>query len=64
MATDQHGMSSDSLLEVMQRWKPQDAWDPESDIPKVLYTIPSCGNPTGASATLDRKKEIYKVKHK
>ncbi|XP_076808458.1 kynurenine/alpha-aminoadipate aminotransferase, mitochondrial-like [Clavelina lepadiformis] len=61
VATDQHGMRSDSLLKVMQRWKPQDAWDPESDIPKVLYTIPSCGNPTGASATLDRKKEVYKI---
>lgn len=60
--TDKHGMISKSLLNVMKQWSPSDAKDPKSTIPKVLYTIPNGGNPTGASSTLERKQEIYKVK--
>nr|CAB3219594.1 kynurenine/alpha-aminoadipate aminotransferase, mitochondrial-like [Phallusia mammillata] len=59
--TDKHGMISESLLDLMQRWTPDDAKDPNSKIPKVLYTIPNGGNPTGATATLKRKQEIYKI---
>ena len=45
----------------MEQWSPEDANNPESNIPKLIYTIPSCGNPTGVSASLERKKEIYVV---
>lgn len=45
----------------MQQWSTSDADNPQSDIPKYIYTIPTCGNPTGASASLERKKEIYEV---
>ena len=59
--TDKFGMRSDSLLEFMQQWSPEDANNTKSDIPKVIYTIPTCGNPTGVSASIERKKEIYEV---
>ena len=29
--------------------------------PRVLYIVPSGGNPTGATLTLERKKQIYRV---
>ena len=61
MATDHDGMIPEALDEVMSRWKPEDAEQPECRIPKVLYTVPNGGNPTGASLTLDRKRAIYKV---
>nr|XP_039255728.1 kynurenine/alpha-aminoadipate aminotransferase, mitochondrial-like [Styela clava] len=59
--TDEFGMKSSSLREALSAWKPSDALNPNSDIPKVLYTIPNCGNPTGASASTGRKLEIYKI---
>lgn len=59
--TDHHGMIPDSLRSVMSKWKPSDKTDPQSDIPRVLYTIPNGVNPTGASLTYDRKQEIYQV---
>jgi kynurenine/2-aminoadipate aminotransferase len=37
-------------------------WDCDaSPRPRVLYTIPVGSNPTGASLTLERKHEIYKI---
>lgn len=59
--TDGCGLNPNSLLKALSRWKPEDAKNPASDIPKVLYTIPNCGNPTGGSASYDRKKEIYEI---
>lgn len=59
--TDHQGMQPDHLRSVLSKWKPEDAKDPESDIPKILYTIPNAGNPTGVSQTLQRKEEIYQV---
>jgi len=37
-------------------------WSNSNNLPKVLYTIPNGSNPTGASMSLDRKKDIYSVK--
>ena len=54
-------MIPDSLRQVLSPWTPQDAKDPSSDIPKLLYIIPTTQNPTGATLTLQRKKEIYEV---
>jgi kynurenine/2-aminoadipate aminotransferase len=31
---------------------------------KVMYTIPSAGNPSGATSTLERKKRIYQLAQK
>jgi kynurenine/2-aminoadipate aminotransferase len=36
-------------------------WSDSNSLPKVLYTIPNGSNPTGASMSLDRKKDIYSV---
>ncbi|XP_077444342.1 kynurenine/alpha-aminoadipate aminotransferase, mitochondrial isoform X2 [Stigmatopora argus] len=54
--SDQHGMIPAGLKEVLSRWDPSDCRRP-----KVLYTIPNGGNPTGASMTAQRKKEVYEL---
>ncbi|XP_072113202.1 kynurenine/alpha-aminoadipate aminotransferase, mitochondrial isoform X1 [Mobula birostris] len=64
ITTDQHGAIPQSLSDTLSRWKPEEAKDPSSDIPKVLYTIPNGGNPTGASMTAERKMEIYQIARK
>nr|XP_002125496.1 kynurenine/alpha-aminoadipate aminotransferase, mitochondrial-like [Ciona intestinalis] len=64
VTTDHHGLQPNSLLSVLEKWKPESSHDPKSDIPRVLYTIPNCGNPTGATQTLERKKEIYAIAQK
>ncbi|XP_051924901.1 kynurenine/alpha-aminoadipate aminotransferase, mitochondrial [Hippocampus zosterae] len=56
VASDRHGMIPAALEEVLSRWDPSD-----SRRPKVLYTIPNGGNPSGASLTASRKKEIYQL---
>ena len=58
---DHNGMKPEKLREVLSNWNPSDATNPQSDIPKVLYTVPNGCNPTGASLSLSRRKEIYKV---
>lgn len=59
--TDEHGMKPDSLASALSTWTPADAVDKDSDIPRVLYTVPNGVNPTGASLTLERKKKIFQV---
>ncbi|XP_064636608.1 kynurenine/alpha-aminoadipate aminotransferase, mitochondrial-like isoform X2 [Lineus longissimus] len=61
--TDHQGMKPSSLREALSKWKPEDSKDPLSDIPKILYTVPNGGNPTGMSTTENRKKEIYQIAH-
>lgn len=61
MPSDQHGMIPKALKEVLSRWNPEDVKKLKNDTPKFLYTIPNGGNPTGASLTTERKKEIYQV---
>ena len=34
-------------------------WPKDTPRPKILYTVPIGGNPTGISTTLERKKQIY-----
>ncbi|KAJ3559075.1 hypothetical protein NM688_g564 [Phlebia brevispora] len=50
--TDAHGIRSDSLRHILENWP---ASKPK---PKVLYTVPYGSNPTGATATLDRRLEV------
>lgn len=59
--SDQHGMIPAALREVLSRWDPAEVHKPGSDAPRVLYTIPNGGNPTGASMTTQRKQEVYEL---
>ncbi|KAF7374318.1 PLP-dependent transferase [Mycena sanguinolenta] len=52
---DADGISADSLRSILRNWptdKPR---------PRVLYTIPYGGNPTGATATLARRREVLQL---
>ncbi|KAJ6512618.1 PLP-dependent transferase [Mycena sanguinolenta] len=52
---DADGISTDSLRSILRKWptdKPR---------PRVLYTIPYGGNPTGATATLARRREVLQL---
>ncbi|XP_056883362.1 kynurenine/alpha-aminoadipate aminotransferase, mitochondrial isoform X1 [Takifugu flavidus] len=59
--SDHHGMIPSALKEILSRWDPLEVHKPSSTAPKVLYTIPNGGNPTGASMTTERKQEVYKL---
>uniref|UniRef100_A0A8C1EGE6 Aminoadipate aminotransferase n=1 Tax=Cyprinus carpio carpio TaxID=630221 RepID=A0A8C1EGE6_CYPCA len=59
VASDHHGMIPADLGKILGRWDPADAQKPGSSVPRVLYTIPNGGNPTGASMTYERKQEVY-----
>ncbi|XP_034019995.1 kynurenine/alpha-aminoadipate aminotransferase, mitochondrial isoform X2 [Thalassophryne amazonica] len=61
VASDQHGMIPAALKEVLSQWDPSDVHKLDSTAPKILYTIPNGGNPTGTSMTAQRKKEIYEL---
>lgn len=54
-------MIPSALKDILSRWDPLEVHKPSSTAPKVLYTIPNGGNPTGASMTTERKQEVYKV---
>lgn len=60
--SDQHGMIPAALKEVLSQWDPSEVHKPDSTAPKILYTIPNGGNPTGASMTTQRKQEVYEVR--
>ncbi|XP_010776062.1 kynurenine/alpha-aminoadipate aminotransferase, mitochondrial, partial [Notothenia coriiceps] len=61
VSSDQHGMIPAALKEVLSRWDPSEVQKPGSTAPKILYTIPNGGNPTGASMTTQRKQEVYEL---
>ncbi|KDR77824.1 hypothetical protein GALMADRAFT_210056 [Galerina marginata CBS 339.88] len=53
--TDSRGIRSSSLRTILEQWpdgKPK---------PKVLYTVPYGCNPTGMTATLERRKEVLQL---
>ncbi|KDR75974.1 hypothetical protein GALMADRAFT_139740 [Galerina marginata CBS 339.88] len=53
--TDSQGIRSSSLRTILEQWpegKPK---------PKVLYTVPYGCNPTGMTATLERRKEVLQL---
>ncbi|KAJ7683649.1 TdiD protein [Mycena rosella] len=52
---DADGISTVSLRAILEDWP---AGKPK---PRVLYTIPYGGNPTGATATLDRRREVLQL---
>jgi kynurenine/2-aminoadipate aminotransferase len=51
--TDQFGLVPSKLRQILENHK--------GAPPKFLYTVPNGSNPTGASLTLERKKEIYQL---
>ncbi|KAK2183051.1 hypothetical protein NP493_325g01000 [Ridgeia piscesae] len=59
--TDQFGMVPELLKQALSRWKPSDAANVESDIPKFMYINPTGSNPTGTTMSLERKREIYQL---
>ncbi|KAI8371567.1 pyridoxal phosphate-dependent transferase [Radiomyces spectabilis] len=65
VATDQYGLVPDALESLLANWP---ATNPsgrqDQSRPRVLYTIPSGGNPTGISSSFERKKQIYDICHK
>ncbi|RKO84666.1 pyridoxal phosphate-dependent transferase [Blyttiomyces helicus] len=56
--TDGEGLVPDHLEKILATWQ-----NPATR-PKILYTIPIGGNPTGASVTLERKKQVYAIAKK
>ncbi|CAG0916910.1 unnamed protein product [Notodromas monacha] len=59
--SDGDGMKPEALREALSSWDPSECRKADSGVPKILYTCPSGGNPTGTSLTLARKKEIYGI---
>ncbi|KAF7312725.1 PLP-dependent transferase [Mycena indigotica] len=49
---DADGISSDALRSILEQWPTS------SPKPKILYTIPYGGNPTGATASIQRRQEV------
>ncbi|KAI8899764.1 pyridoxal phosphate-dependent transferase [Globomyces pollinis-pini] len=58
VTVDNDGLNPDSLEETLKNW-------PDLKTrPKVLYTVPTSGNPTGLSTTFERKKKVYEIAKK
>jgi kynurenine/2-aminoadipate aminotransferase len=55
--TDQFGILPDSLASIL------DGWDGSHSKPKIIYTVPTACNPTGATTSLQRKQLIYQICH-
>ncbi|KAG8953049.1 hypothetical protein FRC04_002996 [Tulasnella sp. 424] len=55
VATDADGIVADDLERILQNW-PKDR-----PMPKLLYTVPYGCNPSGASATLERRLKVLKL---
>ncbi|KAF5341352.1 hypothetical protein D9758_016799 [Tetrapyrgos nigripes] len=53
--TDAEGICAESLRKTLE------SWPPGKPKPKFLYTIPYGCNPTGITATTERRKEILKL---
>lgn len=56
--TDGDGLNPEALANIL------DNWPVDQKKPKVLYTVPIAGNPTGTSTTLERKQKIYDIARK
>ncbi|EGN98737.1 hypothetical protein SERLA73DRAFT_181360 [Serpula lacrymans var. lacrymans S7.3] len=56
--TDADGICSSSLRDILENWP---AGKPK---PKVLYTVPYGCNPTGMTATTQRRKEVLELSRK
>lgn len=62
IATDEFGIIPEALEKMLANWPESNPSGKKNQPrPHCLYTIPSGGNPTGVSATLERKKAVYKI---
>ncbi|KAI9243992.1 pyridoxal phosphate-dependent transferase [Sporodiniella umbellata] len=59
--TDEEGIMPKVLDDVLNTWSSHPFNKGNGKKPKALYTIPCGGNPTGASASLQRKKDVYAI---
>ncbi|XP_077866065.1 kynurenine/alpha-aminoadipate aminotransferase, mitochondrial-like, partial [Saccoglossus kowalevskii] len=65
--TDGEGLKPNHLRHIMSRWDPKDTRKSKEevpDIPRILYTIPNGGNPTGTGISAIRRQEIYQIAQK
>lgn len=58
VAMDEQGLLPSALDELLTHW---DEKKRGAARPKILYTVPSGQNPTGATQGVERRQEIYKV---
>ncbi|TVY43480.1 Aromatic amino acid aminotransferase [Lachnellula occidentalis] len=58
---DDQGLIAESMDEMLSNWNVQERGARK---PRVLYTVPSGQNPTGATQSTERRKAIYKVAQK
>eukprot|EP01120_Amphizonella_sp_Union-15-10_P009363 TRINITY_DN3526_c0_g1_i1.p1 TRINITY_DN3526_c0_g1~~TRINITY_DN3526_c0_g1_i1.p1 ORF type:complete len:417 (+),score=61.33 TRINITY_DN3526_c0_g1_i1:54-1304(+) len=56
--TDHHGLIPDRLSDILNQWE---TTHPSIPKPKLLYTVPTGQNPSGATLTLQRKESIYRI---
>lgn len=56
--TDADGLVPSDLRSMLEAWPQNDAARPK---PRVLYTIPTGGNPTGATLSAARRAEVYAI---
>lgn len=58
---DSEGLLPESMDEILSNW---DVKERDARKPRLLYTVPSGQNPTGATQGAARRREIYKVAQK
>ncbi|ORY77211.1 pyridoxal phosphate-dependent transferase [Leucosporidium creatinivorum] len=56
---DGGGMTAEGLEDLLANWDPEARGGMSR--PRLLYTVPVCQNPTGATMTAERKKAIYEI---
>mmetsp|Transcript_25787 Transcript_25787/g.72225 ORF Transcript_25787/g.72225 Transcript_25787/m.72225 type:complete len:422 (+) Transcript_25787:59-1324(+) len=55
--TDRHGIIPESLEKILEGW-PKET---HSSRPRILYTIPTGQNPSGATMTEERRRKVYSI---
>ncbi|GAN07706.1 kynurenine/alpha-aminoadipate aminotransferase, mitochondrial-like isoform X2 [Mucor ambiguus] len=62
VATDGYGIIPEELEKMLANWPESNpSGKKDQPRPRCLYTIPTGGNPTGSTATLERKQAVYKI---
>ncbi|RMJ20272.1 hypothetical protein CDV36_000028 [Fusarium kuroshium] len=56
---DEEGLLPDSLDDILTNWDPEKHDGAKK--PRVLYTVPTGQNPTGATQGVQRRKDVYAV---
>lgn len=54
VANDEHGCNPEALESILKSFSSSSS--SSTSLPRVFYTVPTGGNPTGTSTTLERKK--------